>query len=197
MPGHGKIIDITAKRQDTQRQVLERLFKQHESELRAFLQVRLGSRADSEDILQDLFCKLARIDGLSTQLDPELNPRAYLFTIANNLLIDYLRKRSVRQAHEMEQGVTPFDAPVHITPENIVAANQDLSWVKTVLKKLTPKCRTAFVLKRFQHMGIREIALNMGISESRVNKYIARAMQALRDEMERRHHPVAEKGNLP
>lgn len=197
MPGRGKIVDITIKRSGAQRQVLEQLFRQHESELRAFLQVRLGSRADSEDIIQDLFCKLIRVSGLSTQINPHLNPRAYLFTIANNLLIDHLRKRSVRQAHEMEQEGGLSDVPVHVTPESIVAAHQDLSWVTGVLKQLTPKCRTAFVLKRFQHMGIREIALNMGISESRVNKYIGRAMQALRDEMERRHHPVAEKRNLP
>ena len=186
MPEQGKVVDLVKRRPETRKQLLERLFREYEPALRAFMQVRLGLREDREDIIQDTFCRLARMEGLVDKLHAHRSPKSYLFAIANNLLIDYLRQRSTRQPHEAERLDQLPDAPVEITPESIVTASEELEQVKVILRRLTPKCRTAFVLKRFQQMSGRDIAEVMNISESRVDKYVARAMQALREGMEPR-----------
>ncbi len=184
MPERGKVVDFVGRSSETREQLLERLFREYQPALRAFMQMRLSRWEDSEDIIQDTFCRLARINGLEHKLESQRSPKSYIFAIANNLLIDHIRQRQARKPHEAPQNDADSDSPVEITPEAILSSGEELGHVKEILHDLTPKCRTAFVLKRFRQMSGREIARVMGISESRVEKYIARAMLTLREGME-------------
>jgi RNA polymerase sigma-70 factor (ECF subfamily) len=60
----------------------------HEKELRAFLIQRAGDPQLAEDLLQDVFLKALAKDGAFCELR---NPRAWLFRVARNRLIDHLR----------------------------------------------------------------------------------------------------------
>ncbi len=60
----------------------------HEQELRAFLLARIESPHEADDVLQELFLKLARQADAFCKVD---NPRAWLFRVLRNCLIDRLR----------------------------------------------------------------------------------------------------------
>jgi RNA polymerase sigma-70 factor (ECF subfamily) len=60
----------------------------HERELRTWLRKQLGSTADAEDVLQDVFLKALRQDKKFCAIN---NTRAWLFQVARNALIDRLR----------------------------------------------------------------------------------------------------------
>lgn len=60
----------------------------HEHELRAFLLVRIGNQHEVDDALQELFLKLTRQGDAFCAVK---NPRAWLFRVARNFLIDHLR----------------------------------------------------------------------------------------------------------
>ncbi len=73
---------------------LERLYDAHAQALFAFLLNFTRHEADTRDLLQELFVKLARQPGL---LDGVREERAFLIRLAHNLAIDALRRRATRQ----------------------------------------------------------------------------------------------------
>ncbi len=60
---------------------------------------------------------------------------------------------------------------------------QDIGRMQDVLLKLKPKHRHAFVLSRFKYMSNKDIAETIGVSVSTVEKYISKALLALRKEL--------------
>jgi len=73
------------------KKLLVNLFHQNQPELMGFLVSKVSNIHDAEDILQDLFIKVSELDmKLSYNIE---KPKSYLFTIASNMAIDYLRKK--------------------------------------------------------------------------------------------------------
>ncbi|HZR19893.1 MAG TPA: RNA polymerase sigma factor [Verrucomicrobiae bacterium] len=73
---------------------LERLYDEHAQALFGFLINLTRSEADTRDVLQDVFCKMAANPKL---LDPVRDERAFLLRLAHNQAIDLLRRRQTRQ----------------------------------------------------------------------------------------------------
>ena len=73
---------------------LERLYDRHAQALFAFLLNITRNEADTRDLLQELFIKLAR---RPERLQGIREERPFLLHLAHNLLIDLIRRRSTRQ----------------------------------------------------------------------------------------------------
>ena len=77
---------------------LERLYDEHASAIFAFLLNLTRNEADTRDVLQDLFIKLARQPQL---LDSVRDERGYLLRLGHNAAIDLMRRRGTREkSHE-------------------------------------------------------------------------------------------------
>ncbi|HTQ35745.1 MAG TPA: sigma factor, partial [Steroidobacteraceae bacterium] len=74
---------------------LELLYSQHRAQLLRFLRARTGDAAESEDIVQELWMRLR-----TQHVGPVANGRAYLFQMANNLVLDRARERARRARRE-------------------------------------------------------------------------------------------------
>lgn len=74
-------------------QEIERLYDQHAQSLFAFLLNFTRDEADTRDLLQEIFVKLAREPRL---LDKVRDERAFLIRLAHNAAIDLIRRRGVR-----------------------------------------------------------------------------------------------------
>lgn len=184
MPKESKVVELANWRGVGRGHALEELFRAHRAALLAFLRTRLETDADCDDIIQDVFCRLAKMDDLPGKVQSWNNSRAYLFSIAANLAVDEQRRRAVRRRHDAEQEHMNTDQHLTITPETIASDRQELDRVKQVITLLKPRVRQAFVLNRFRYLSYRQIAREMGIPVGRVEKYIARALVALRDAMD-------------
>jgi RNA polymerase sigma-70 factor (ECF subfamily) len=75
---------------------LARLYDDHAPSLFAFLLNLTHSEADTRDLLQDLFVKLARQPELLHEVRQE---RSFLLRLVHNAAIDLMRRRVSRQAH--------------------------------------------------------------------------------------------------
>lgn len=73
---------------------LERLYDEHAPPLFAFLLSHTRNEADTRDLLQEIFRKLAARPEL---LDGVVSVRAFLIRMAHNLSVDLIRRRSTRQ----------------------------------------------------------------------------------------------------
>lgn len=172
------------EQQDGPRNVtLDLLFKEHETALRAFLRVRMVNQDDIEDLIQDVYIRLAKVNDLIEKVNRRNgSTRAYLFSIANNLVIDHARRRAVRQKYVNEQQLDNQDSYTgKETPEDYMMAEQELKRIKTVIMGLKPKVRRAFLLSRFRYMSYGQVAEEMDIPVKRVEKYISEALATIKE----------------
>ncbi|WP_340264961.1 RNA polymerase sigma factor [Sphingobium mellinum] len=99
--------------------------------------------------------------------------RAYLFTIARNLVIDAARRNKVVSFEtiadlELLQGENNAEVQLH--------AREALRQVETIVESLPPQCRRVFILRRIHERSMQEIAAEMALSVSTVEKHLAKAI---------------------
>lgn len=147
--------------------------------LQRFLIARGASSGDVEDILQDLFLKTGQISG------PIAEPKAYLYRMADNLLLDRRRSAARRIQRErnwanMQASSTPGmdETP---SPEHALIARERVAAVKATLEALPVRTATAFRLYRLEDRSQQQVADEMGISLSAVEKHLQRAYRAVRE----------------
>jgi RNA polymerase sigma-70 factor (ECF subfamily) len=151
------------------------------AELLRFLGARLPL-ADADDLAQECYLRLQRYEHLLAVRDP----KAFLFRVAVNLLTDRARQHARRQRDLQRLGVAVHfedatDAPCgNSAPDDVLAAEQALRSIATTLERLPTKCRRALLMQRIEGLSHDEIAATLRVSKSMVEKYIARAVGALR-----------------
>jgi len=163
---------------------VEKLTRQHSATLVRFFARRMKNREDAEDIAQAAFMRLYTLD------DPEelSNAKAFLFQIAANLSIDQLRRKVLHQNYLDREGAKVandgssvvngfFD---NISLEREMEARETLSFIYQSLEALPQNPRQAFILNRAKGLTYGEIAEQMGVSVSSVEKYILEALKHLR-----------------
>ena len=170
---------ITAKAENAW---LSDLVSEYSGPLEGFFIRRTGSRSDAEDLVQEVFTRLAKMDDTG-RLD---NPKAYIFQIAVNLLRDDARRASVRQADMHE----PFDEGFHASatstsPEAALLAREKLRCVEDALGRLPRKTQAVFLLHRLDGLKYREIAEAMGLSVSTIEKHMINALAEIARRTER------------
>jgi len=163
-------------------QFLADLVAQHGVTLKKFLARKLDNSEDAAEIAQDAFLRIHRMDE-PQQLD---NPRAFLFQVASNMAVDQLRRRTLHYRFlNAEKNNSPDGEPVDInaiaaSPEQILHARQKLDAIYAAVDELPFKVKQAFLLHRKTGLSYGDIARQMGVSVSSVEKYILQALKHCR-----------------
>lgn len=151
---------------------------QYRAELLRFLSARRATADEAEDILQDLYVKVRAQHG-----GPVAEPRAYLYRMTANLLLDRRRtaaRRTVRERHwtDAQLGAEQEldDRP---TAERELAAREELAIVSGAIGTLPERTRDILRRYRVDGDGQREIAAELGISLSAVEKHLQRAYRVV------------------
>lgn len=148
----------------------------HEAALRHWLSRRSAPDVfDIEDIIQESYAVLAERE----RVDDILNPRAYLFQVAQSLVVRNIRRARIVPILAVEDlGAVDF-ADEAATPEQSAIAHDDLRQLARVIASMPGQTREAFILRRIRELPQREIAARMGISENTVEKHIVRGIRWL------------------
>lgn len=147
----------------------------HEPALRAWLGRRHSASFDVDDIVQESYALLAE----RARLDDILNPRAYLFQVAQSLVIRNLRRARIVSIQAIEDfGHVEF-ADAAATPEESAIDRDELRQLAGAIAAMPEQTREAFVLRRVHDLPQREIARRMRLSESTVEKHISRGIRWL------------------
>lgn len=146
------------------------LFRDHNRALVAFLQCRLHSVSDAQEVAQEAYVRLVTMEK-PEQVD---SLRAYLFRIASNLAVDRLRARQVRADNPLQAP----DEELHLAPipERHVHATRQLHELAKALRELPAKTARAFVMHVIDGREISTIARTMKISERMVRYHVANAL---------------------
>jgi RNA polymerase sigma factor (sigma-70 family) len=136
------------------------------------------SRADAEDLLHAAYLRLERY----RSQNEVTNPAAFLVRTASNIGIDNYRRDRLLSSGELPDSLHLEDsAPLQ---DEVVAARTRLKRVKEGLDRLTPRTREVFLMHRLEEYKYHEIATRLGISQSAVEKHIAKAALFLTGWME-------------
>ena len=146
--------------------------------LTRYLLVRGLSREDAEDLLQDLYIKLDSHHG-----GPVDEPRAYLYRMAHNLLLDRRRSQSrrIRREEEWAGDGTGIISDLDDRPsaEDTLIARERLDNMTAALNTLPERTRDIFRRFRIEEQTQKAIAEDLGLSKSAVEKHIYRAYRVV------------------
>lgn len=154
----------------------EELYRAHAGKLYSVACRIVGSASDAEDLLQEIFLSAHRkLDGFRG--DSALG--TWLYRLATNHCLDYLRSRSGR----MHQATESLDD----NPGGTVAGGRSLADqtvakmdLERALAQLPEGCRAAFVLHDVEGLEHREVADALGIAEGTSKSQVHKARQRLR-----------------
>jgi RNA polymerase sigma-70 factor (ECF subfamily) len=138
--------------------------------LRGFIS-RLGaSPSDIEDIAQEaLACALkAETERLIE------NPKAYLFRVAHNLTLQHRLNRARSLIEDIETAAMEGVACEKPSIEDQVISREQLALVLEAVEALPPVCRRVFLLRKVYGYSHREIADQLGITVSTVEKHLGK-----------------------
>jgi RNA polymerase sigma-70 factor (ECF subfamily) len=130
-----------------------------------------GSTVDGEDIVQEA---LAKVYFRLPQLGHVDNLRAWLFRVAHNKALDYLRRYDVRFAEPMEG-----DLPVQIEDSPIAAA-EAAQWGLSHFVRLTALQRSCVILKDVLSYRLEEISEILDIGVPSIKGALHRGRASLR-----------------
>ena len=136
---------------------LRRLYDEHAQSLYSFLLNLTRDEADTRDLLQDVFVKLARDPGLLNGVRDE---RAFLIRLAHNAAIDLIRRRSTRDKTREQfaaESISPF-VPANDPDEQTFRAA-----LAEALVELPPEQRAVVHLKLWEGLTFEEIAHTLDI----------------------------------
>lgn len=155
---------------------LEGVFLTHRAALERFARARCGA-ADADDILQDLWIKLAGVHA------PPADPLSYLYRMTDNLIID--RHRSTRRRERRDDAwsvaANGDGASGSSTPsvEQTAIAKSDLARVAALFDELGEPTTGIFRRYRIEGEPQRDIASDYGLSLSAIEKHLQKAYKAV------------------
>ncbi len=149
------------------------LFERYQIMLFNYFLRLTGSRPASEDLVQDVFTRILKY---RAGYLGESRFNVWMFQIARNAHIDFLRKQKGEVALDDQFSETPGRDPL---PEDVFESEREAELVRRALERLPIKKRELLVLFRFQNLKLREIAELFGCQVGTVKAQVHRALRDL------------------
>jgi len=142
----------------------------------------LGSPAEAEEIVQDAWLRWHETD--QAQLD---SAEAWLVSVTTRLAIDRLRSAKIQREHYVGTWLPePLLSDSPVSPEQVLERADDVSVAfLTLLERLGPEARAAYLLREVFDADYGEVAEALGKSEAACRQIVHRAKAQLRDERPR------------
>lgn len=164
---------------------LERLCRANEGPLQAYLTQMVGSADIARELVKDSFARVRM-----SPPEQAAFPRAALFRVATNVALLHLRRR---RAERMGlEAAMESDEATRVARSDRVGQDRPLSAeeygasLAMAIKALRLSHRKVFVMAHVEGKPRKEIAVALGISETRVDKRMTKALKAVRDHLSAR-----------
>ncbi|MCP1572601.1 extracytoplasmic-function sigma-70 factor [Herbaspirillum rubrisubalbicans] len=134
-----------------------------------------GSGDEIADLMQEVYVRLYEASCVSR---PE-QPKAFMFSIARNLLIDRARRSQVVSIEAYADLEALEITPDLLSPERHAIGLQELRLLQRALDELPERCRQVVKLRKIDGLSQREVAMHMGIAEDTVERQISKGIRAM------------------
>jgi RNA polymerase sigma-70 factor, ECF subfamily len=174
--GEDEIVDLIQRAQEYDAAAFDRLYETYAHSIFRYLYHRLGDREVAEDLTGEVFLRLMENIG-----NFRVGPRdqkaifsGWLYRIAHNLMIDYLRRQAKHTEMTPDTPSTSEDHPTRVMERGLSAER-----VRTAMHHLTQDQKDVVILRFFEELSNAEVAKIMGRTEGAVKALQHRALAAL------------------
>jgi RNA polymerase sigma factor (sigma-70 family) len=154
----------------------------HGSALKEYIRHAFPSLPDVEDVVQESYLRLWR----QRAVEPIRSARAFLFSVAQRIAIDGLRRRR-RSPVESVATLTALNVAdeTPAAPDRL-DDDEKIALLIAAIDALPARCREVVILRKLKLLSQRETAAQLGISEKGVENQLARGLERCRAHL-RRH----------
>jgi RNA polymerase sigma-70 factor (ECF subfamily) len=145
------------------------------SSLSGYFRRRVRDRTEVDDLVQEVFVRIVGRDSMR----PVEHLGRYVLRTAASVLADRGRRRSARRADAHVLFDPDYHGEEDLDADRILAGREELRAATAALLSLPERTRTIFVLHRLEGCRYHEIAAQLGISVSAVEKHMMRAIRHL------------------
>ncbi len=165
---------LVHRAQQGDKEAFAQLYENHFDKIYRYVALRIGNKTEAEDVTQQVFLNALRsISSFKWKGAPF---STWLFRIAHNLVVDYLRK-------EKRQATTPLDESLVSSDSNLQLVAEyrlDIEQLISATKRLTAAQREVISLRFAGELSVAEVAKVMGKSQGAVKALQHSAVIALR-----------------
>lgn len=158
---------------------LESMYRKESPRLARYFKVRFRGIEDPDDLVQEVFTRLAAGRPFGELRDPQ----RYLKRILRNFLIDRNRKNRTAPGFISMEGVEPSVPP---DQAHAIEVKQMREQYRFAVDALPPRTREVFLLHRVEELSVKVIAERLGISTRTVEWHIGEAILRIGKALERR-----------
>lgn len=164
---------------------LEEIYNAYYKKIYSFVMRKISDIDITEDLVSDIFLKVAaNLD----RFDPEKAcVSTWLYTIANNTVLDYYRTRKVYEPIPDENGSEGLMPEALVDTKDIeseIIANEELEELAKALEHISVRSRDVIVLHYYADMTLKDVAQQMGMSYANIKIVHKKALQELRDALQ-------------
>jgi RNA polymerase sigma-70 factor, ECF subfamily len=159
----------------------EKVFNAYFKKLYVYSKEYVVDGEAARELVQEAFIKLWET---KSQLRPDTNVSAYLYTMVRNSSINFLRQTIVRKKYaeysqfRYQQYLLNYYALIDDSSEMLIY-NELENKIHDIIEHLPEKCRKVFELSRFQELKHKEIANQLNISVKTVENHISEALKRI------------------
>ena len=156
------------------------LFQYYNARVCTYLARMVGNDEEGRDLAQETFLKVWRaLPGM----DDESHFESWLYRIATNTAIDYLRRQKFHWALWGEH--EEYDQSEYMSMAGPEDKIEEAEQIKLALANLSPQYRACLLLQLVAGFTQREIARTLNISEKSVSIYVSRGCEQFRQAYQR------------
>ncbi|MBB4611922.1 sigma-70 family RNA polymerase sigma factor [Novosphingobium taihuense] len=148
-----------------------------EPRLRSWLARHQVEGLDVDDIVQEAYARLAAVESV----EAVYNPFSYLIQTAHSIICTHLRRSQVVSIRAVDDSeLTRFECQ-EASPERCASDRDELRRVGEIVASFPKQVATVFTLRRVEGLSQRDTAARMNVSESTVEKHMAKGIRLFMD----------------
>lgn len=159
------------------------LYESHFDKIYRYVVVKIGNRAEAEDMTQQVFVKA--YESIGSYQYQGVPFSAWLYRIAHNQIVDFIRKESKKPTVQLDESLPIMGDS---DPQGEVELKLNIEQVVIATRKLTKAQREVISLRFAGGMSISEVASTMKRSENAVKALQHSAILALRKSLKAGEH---------
>lgn len=152
-------------------------YDEHSKSILTFILLMVKDYQQAEDLTHDTFVKAYLY---YDSFNHHSSEKTWLFSIAHNLTVDFLRKRKPSMVIKELFSLQKDDNPL---PEEIIKVKEDSYELYKALNEIKENYRKVIILRKIKDFSIEDTAKILSWSESKVKSTLFRAIPVLKKQL--------------
>ena len=155
--------------------IITRSYTQYHPYIINYIAFRINSKIEAEDLAQDVFVRLLDYK----QMLREETVKSFIFTIARNIVIDYIRRHYKKEEinanmyEYLEKSTNDIESKMHEKEILQIESNK--------LRTFTPQRKIVYSMCRYDEMSVSEISDTLQISRRTVENHLLTGRKIMRE----------------